>query len=60
MNVFEVHKTIIADYERYIRSFITISDPAIAHVVDQALQGKALARATVTIQPSVQERRQGC
>ena len=30
MNVFEVHKSIIADYERYIRSFITISDPTIA------------------------------
>lgn len=38
MNVFEVHKNIVDDYERYIRSFITISDPEIAQVVDDELQ----------------------
>lgn len=42
MNVFEVHKSIIADYERYIRSFIAISDPAIAKVVDDELRGGKL------------------
>ena len=37
MNVFEVHRMIIADYEKYIRSFIRISDPEIEKVVDEEL-----------------------
>jgi len=38
MNVFEVHKKIISDYEQYIRSFISISDPEISGVVDRELR----------------------
>jgi ATP-dependent helicase YprA (DUF1998 family) len=38
MNVFEVHRKIVADYEKYIRSFITISDSQIAQTVDQELK----------------------
>jgi superfamily II DNA/RNA helicase len=38
MNVFEVHKNIVDDYERYIRSFITISDKEIDQVVDTELK----------------------
>ena len=37
MNVFEVHRMIIADYEKYIRSFIRMSDPEIEKVVDEEL-----------------------
>lgn len=37
MNVFETHRQIVDDYGRYIRSFINISDPAIARVVDSTL-----------------------
>jgi ATP-dependent helicase YprA (DUF1998 family) len=41
MNVFEVHKSIIHDYERYIRSFIRIDDEEIRLKVDAELaQGK--------------------
>jgi hypothetical protein len=41
MNVFEVHKSIIDDYERYIRSFIRIDDEEIRLKVDAELaQGK--------------------
>ncbi len=38
MNVFEVHRKIIADYEKYIRSFITISDAEIEKEVDHELK----------------------
>ena len=37
MNVFELHRNVIADYEKYIRSFIRIADPKIAEVVDAEL-----------------------
>ena len=37
MNVFELHRNVIADYEKYIRSFIRIADPEIAKVVDAEL-----------------------
>lgn len=37
MNVFELHRNVVADYEKYIRSFIRISDPKIAEVVDAEL-----------------------
>ena len=37
VNVFEVHKSIVSEYESYIRSFITISDPEISLVVDREL-----------------------
>ena len=37
MNVLEVHKEIICDYDRYIRSFISISDEEIRRTVDEEL-----------------------
>ena len=37
MNVFELHRNVIADYEKYIRSFIRIADPEIQKVVDAEL-----------------------
>lgn len=37
MNVFEVHRRIISDYERYIRSFIRIDDQEIRQTVDTEL-----------------------
>lgn len=37
MNVFEVHRRVIADYEKYIRSFIRITDPQIEQTVDAEL-----------------------
>lgn len=37
MNVFEPHRNVIADYEKYIRSFIRIADPEIQKVVDAEL-----------------------
>jgi len=37
MNIFEVHRNVIADYEKYIRSFIRIADPVIEQVVDTEL-----------------------
>jgi hypothetical protein len=41
MNVFEVHRSIIDDYARYIRSFIRIDDAEIRHTVETELaQGK--------------------
>ncbi|MGD9688343.1 MAG: DEAD/DEAH box helicase [Phycisphaerales bacterium] len=38
MNVLEVHKRIVEDYEQYIRSFINIADPAIEEVVREELE----------------------
>ena len=38
MNVLEVHKKIVSDYESYIRSFINIADPAIEQVVRTELE----------------------
>ena len=38
MNVFEVHRRVIADYEKYIRSFIRIADPKIAETVGSELR----------------------
>jgi ATP-dependent helicase YprA (DUF1998 family) len=42
VNVFEVHRNIIADYENYIRSFISNSVDEIQQKVDQELQGVKL------------------
>jgi hypothetical protein len=41
MNVFDAHAKVVGDYARYIRSFISIADPAIRQTVDAALaEGK--------------------
>ena len=37
MNVFDTHRQVVADYARYIRSFIHISDPEIAQTVEDSL-----------------------
>lgn len=37
MNVFETHKHVVDDYAKYIRSFINISDDAIAEEVENSL-----------------------
>lgn len=37
MNVFEIHRRIVDDYARYIRSFINIADPEIAKKVEEEL-----------------------
>ena len=37
MNVFEIHRQIVDDYSRYIRSFINISDPEIEQTVEETL-----------------------
>ena len=37
MNVSGVHRSIIADYSRYIRSFIRIEDEEIRKTVDEEL-----------------------
>ena len=37
MNVFATHKQVVADYARYIRSFINIADPEIAQKVEDSL-----------------------
>lgn len=37
MNVSEVHRSIIADYSWYIRSFIRIEDEEIRQTVDEEL-----------------------
>ena len=37
MNVFDTHRQIVDDYAQYIRSFINISDPEIARMVEDSL-----------------------
>jgi len=43
MNVFDIHRRVVRDYGRYIRSFINISDPKIARerVVQRYMRVKA-------------------
>lgn len=53
MNVFEVHRKVISDYEHYIRSFITISDPEIKKVVDAELStGKLWSEPLLQFNPA--------
>ena len=42
MNVFDTHREIVADYARYIRSFININDPEIEQQVNQSLSERRL------------------
>ena len=42
MNVFEIHRQIVDDYSRYIRSFINISDPEIEQTVEESLSQGSL------------------
>ena len=37
MKVFDTHRQIVDDYDRYIRSFINIADPEIAQKVEDSL-----------------------
>jgi len=53
MNVFQTHADIIGDYASYIRSFISIADPEIHQVVDQALsKGKLWPAPLLQFNPS--------
>ncbi len=55
VNVFEVHREVIADYERYIRSFIRISDSEIERTVDQELsKGKLWPEPLLQFNPAFQ------
>ena len=42
MDVFELRRRLVEDYERYIRSFISIRDPRIRGEVDRNLSGGML------------------
>jgi ATP-dependent helicase YprA (DUF1998 family) len=44
MQIFEFRNEVIADYRKYIESFISIADPRIRQTVDQALQDGLLWR----------------
>jgi superfamily II DNA/RNA helicase len=55
MNVSEVHRKVIADYEKYIRSFIRIADPEIEKVVNEELsQGKLWPEPLLQFNPAFQ------
>ena len=42
MNVFELRDRAVGDYASYVRGFLTIKDPGVAKVVDEALEAGAL------------------
>ena len=44
MQIFEFRNEVVADYRKYIESFISIADPRIRQKVDQELQGGLLWR----------------
>ena len=44
MQIFEFRNEVVADYRKYIESFISIADPRIWQKVDQELQGGLLWR----------------
>lgn len=53
MNVFQTHSEIVSDYATYIQSFLKIDDPAIRHVVEEALnQGKLWPEPLLQFNPS--------
>ena len=53
MNVFEVHRHIIDDYARYIRSFIRIEDEEIRKTVDAELKrGKLWPESLLQFNPA--------
>lgn len=53
MNVFDIHKQIIDEYEQYIRSFITIADPEIQAKVEEELKkGKLWPQPLLHFNPS--------
>lgn len=53
MNVFQTHSKIISDYATYIRSFLTIADPAIRQVVEGELsKGKLWPEPLLQFNPS--------
>ena len=53
MNIFETHEAIINDYERYIRSFIQVSDRRIAETIDRKLnEGTLFPKPLIQFNPS--------
>jgi len=53
MNVFEIHRRIVDDYSSYIKSFINISDEAIAEVVKTELdKGKLWPKPLLQFNPA--------
>src|SRR4051812_22597131 len=55
MNVFSVHRKVLADYQKYIRSFIRISDPEIENTVDKELsRGKLWPEPLLQFNPAFQ------
>ena len=56
MNVFETHRKIVEDYSKFIRSFISISDPAIESNVDDILsEGKLWPQPLLQFNPAYEK-----
>lgn len=56
MNVFEIHRQIVDDYSRYIRSFINISDPEIEQTVEESLsQGSLWPQPLLQFNPAYEQ-----
>ena len=56
MNVFDTHKKIVDDYAQYIRSFINISDPAIAREVEDSLaEGRLWPQPLLQFNPAYEQ-----
>ena len=56
MNVFDTHRQIVADYARYIRSFINISDPEIAREVEDSLsEGRLWPQPLLQFNPAYEQ-----
>ena len=56
MNVFDTHRQIVADYARYIRSFINISDQAIEHTVEDSLsEGRLWPQPLLQFNPAYEQ-----
>lgn len=56
MNVFDIHRQVVDDYERYIVSFINISDPEIAQEVEFSLsEGRLWPQPLLQFNPSYEQ-----
>ena len=56
MNVFDTHRQIVADYARYILSFINISDQAIEHTVEDSLsEGRLWPQPLLQFNPAYEQ-----
>jgi hypothetical protein len=41
MNIFDLHRDVLADYRDFVRSFLMIADERARHFVDEALEREA-------------------